>query len=111
MRTWGDDTLDYFALRRDKNYFFSADGRSLIAYIYVRGTAMAAGDPIGPKEDTARTVDESCTSAPDGAGGRRSSPCAKRTARSTEARGMHVIYLGDEAIVVLPRVQRWRIPR
>ena len=48
VRTWGDDTLDYFALRRDKNYFFSADGRSLIAYLYVRGVAMVAGDPVGP---------------------------------------------------------------
>ena len=55
---WGDDTLDYFALRRDKNYFFSDDGRSLIAYVYVRGTAMVAADPIGPPEDTAKTLDE-----------------------------------------------------
>ena len=54
VRAWGDDTLDYFALRRDKNYFFSADGQSLIAYLYVRGTAMVAADPIGPPEDTAR---------------------------------------------------------
>ncbi len=58
MRAWGADTLDYFALRRDKNYFFSADGQSLIAYLYVRGTAMVAADPIGPPEDTARTLDE-----------------------------------------------------
>ena len=48
VRTWGDDTLDYFALRRDKNYYFSDDGRSLIAYLYVRGVAMVAGDPVGP---------------------------------------------------------------
>ena len=61
VRAWGDDTLDYFALRRDKNYYFSDDGRSLVAYVYVRGTAMVAGDPIGPPEDTARTVDEFLT--------------------------------------------------
>jgi lysylphosphatidylglycerol synthetase-like protein (DUF2156 family) len=58
VRQWGDDTLDYFALRRDKNYFFSRDGKSLIAYLYVRGTAMVAADPIGPPGDEGRALDE-----------------------------------------------------
>ncbi|HZO07686.1 MAG TPA: lysine--tRNA ligase, partial [Solirubrobacterales bacterium] len=93
VRRWGDDTLDYFALRRDKSYFFSSDGRSLIAYLYVRGTAMVAADPIGPPADTARTIDEFLTF------------CAERgwrvaffAVRESDAdlykeRGMHPIYL------------------
>ena len=101
MRRWGDDTLDYFALRRDKNYFFSADGQSLIAYLYVRGTAMVAADPIGPPGNEARTLDEFLAF------------CAERgwrvaffAVREADAdlyrdRGMHVIYLGDEAILQL----------
>ncbi|HZO06136.1 MAG TPA: phosphatidylglycerol lysyltransferase domain-containing protein, partial [Solirubrobacterales bacterium] len=99
VRRWGDDTLDYFALRRDKSYFFSSDGHSLIAYLYVRGTAMVAADPIGPPADTARTIDEFLAF------------CAERgwrvaffAVRESDAdlykeRGMHPIYLGDEAIV------------
>ena len=99
VRQWGDDTLDYFALRRDKNYFFSADGKSLIAYLYVRGTAMVAADPIGPPGDEARALDEFL------------SFCAERgwrvaffAVRESDAelyrrRGMHTIYLGDEAIL------------
>jgi lysyl-tRNA synthetase class 2 len=99
VRTWGDDTLDYFALRRDKNYYFSVDGRSLIAYIYVRGVAMVAGDPVGPPEDTARTIDEFlhfCAGR-----GWRVAFFAVREADQQiyRDRGMHVIYLGDEAIV------------
>jgi lysyl-tRNA synthetase class 2 len=99
VRTWGDDTLDYFALRRDKNYYFSADGRSLIAYLYVRGTAMVSGDPVGPPEDTARAVDEFlhfCAGR-----GWRTAFFAVREADQQiyRDRGMHVIYLGDEAIV------------
>ncbi len=95
----GDDTLDYFALRRDKNYYFSADGRSLVAYVYVRGTAMVAGDPIGPGEDTARTIDEFldfCARR-----GWRVAFFAVREATTPiyRSRGMHAIYLGDEAIV------------
>ncbi len=99
VRTWGDDTLDYFALRRDKNYYFSDDGRSLIAYLYVRGVAMVAGDPVGPPDDTARTVDEFlhfCAGR-----GWRTAFFAVREADQQiyRDRGMHVIYLGDEAIV------------
>lgn len=99
VRAWGDDTLDYFALRRDKNYYFSDDGRSLIAYVYVRGTAMVAGDPVGPPEDTARTVDEFLAFC---AGrGWRVAFFAVREADAPiyRARGMHAIYLGDEAIL------------
>ncbi len=99
VREWGDDTLDYFALRRDKNYYFSIDGRSLIAYVYVRGTAMVAGDPIGPPEDTARTIDEFLAFC---AGrGWRVGFFAVREADTEiyRARGMHAIYLGDEAIL------------
>ncbi|MGE0066359.1 MAG: lysine--tRNA ligase [Solirubrobacterales bacterium] len=99
VREWGDDTLDYFALRRDKNYFFSSDGRSLVAYLYVRGTAMVAADPIGPPEDTARTLDEFL-----GFCRERGWRVAFFAVRESDAdlyreQGMHPIYLGDEAIV------------
>jgi lysyl-tRNA synthetase, class II len=99
VHTWGDDTLDYFALRRDKNYFFSADGRSLIAYLYVRGTAMVAADPIGPPGDTGRTVDEFLAFCADH--GWRVAFFAVREADAEiyRSRGMHVVYLGDEAIL------------
>jgi len=99
VRTWGDDTLDYFALRRDKNYYFSDDGRSLVAYLYVRGVAMVAGDPVGPPEDTARTVDEFLHFCA-GRGWRTAFFAVREADRQIyRDRGMHVIYLGDEAIV------------
>jgi lysyl-tRNA synthetase, class II len=99
VRRWGDDTLDYFALRRDKNYFFSADGQSLIAYLYVRGTAMVAADPIGPPEDTGRTLDEFLAFCAER--GWRVAFFAVREADAEiyKARGMRTIYLGDEAIL------------
>ncbi len=47
VRVSGSDSLAYFALRRDKSYFFSPSGRSFLAYRVVGGTALVAGDPIG----------------------------------------------------------------
>lgn len=99
VREWGDDTLDYFALRRDKNYFFSRDGHSLVAYLYVRGTAMVAADPIRPPGDTARTIDEFLAFCAER--GWRVAFFAVREADADlyRERGLHPIYLGDEAIV------------
>ena len=50
----GHDSLAYFALRRDKSYFFSASGRSFLAYRVVGGTALVAGDPIGDRRRAPR---------------------------------------------------------
>jgi lysyl-tRNA synthetase class 2 len=99
VRAWGDDTLDYFALRRDKNYFFSADGRSMIAYLYVRSTAMVAADPIGPPGETGRTIDEFLAYCAER--GWRVAFFAVREADAElyRSRGMRVIYLGDEAVL------------
>ncbi|WP_019634063.1 bifunctional lysylphosphatidylglycerol flippase/synthetase MprF [Actinomadura atramentaria] len=43
----GSDTLAPFALRRDKSYVFSPDGRAAIGYRVLFGIAAAGGDPIG----------------------------------------------------------------
>ena len=44
----GSGTLDYFALRPDKSYFFTAAGDAMLAYAYLGGHALVAADPIGP---------------------------------------------------------------
>jgi lysyl-tRNA synthetase class 2 len=41
------DTLAPFALRHDKSYVFSPDGRAAIGYRVFLGTAVVGGDPIG----------------------------------------------------------------
>ncbi|WP_242901527.1 bifunctional lysylphosphatidylglycerol flippase/synthetase MprF [Actinomadura terrae] len=43
----GSDTLAPFALRRDKAYVFSPDGRAAIGYRVMFGMAVAGGDPVG----------------------------------------------------------------
>ena len=95
----GDDTLAYFALREDKRYFFSADGRSLVAYAWIAGYALVAGDPIGPPQDHGRTLDEFLRFCR-----RRAWRFAFLAVRDIDlplyrARGLHAVYLGDEALI------------
>ena len=47
VRTHGDDSLAFFALRRDKSWFFSPSRRSFLAYRVLGGVALVSGDPIG----------------------------------------------------------------
>lgn len=47
----GDSTVAAFALDEDVDYFFSANGRAVIAYQFESDTLLAIGDPMGPPEE------------------------------------------------------------
>jgi lysyl-tRNA synthetase, class II len=99
VHDWGDDTLAYFALRRDKYYFFSADGRAMIAFAYVRGYALVSGDPIGDPAAIPSLLDEflaECRRR-----GWRVAFLAVRESQADlyESRGFDTVYMGDEAII------------
>ena len=77
----GTDSLAYFALRRDKSYFFSPSGRSFLAYRVVGGTALVAGDPIGERQRARRADRASSSASRTRRAGASRSP-ARRTRRS-----------------------------
>ncbi len=49
VRRHGEGTLDYFALRDDKQFFFFRD--TLVAYAVYGGVALVSPDPIGPNTE------------------------------------------------------------
>ena len=51
VQSHGDDSLAFFSLRRDKNYFISPTRRSFLAYKVVAGVALVSGGPIGAGEE------------------------------------------------------------
>lgn len=50
-RTYGTNSISYFALEMGKSFFFSDSGRSFISYVLEGDVAVVAGDPIGPEEE------------------------------------------------------------
>jgi lysyl-tRNA synthetase, class II len=48
---YGNDSLSFFALRRDKSYFFSPSRRAFLAYRVVAGAALVSGDPVGDEQE------------------------------------------------------------
>jgi lysyl-tRNA synthetase len=99
VRTYGWDTLAYFALRDDKSVFFSSDGEAMIPYAYLRGHALVSADPIGAPASVDLALDEFLAYCRER--GWRAAFLAVREEEAPryEARGLRSLYLGDEAII------------
>jgi lysyl-tRNA synthetase class 2 len=96
----GRGTLDYFALRDDKQFFFHRD--SLVAYAVYGGVALLSPDPIGPEGDRSE-VFSAFRAFAESRGWTIGVMAAGEAWLSTYAEaGLHSIYLGDEAIVDCP---------
>jgi lysyl-tRNA synthetase, class II len=95
----GCDSLAWFALRRDKSYFFDAERRAFIAYRAAGGFAVVSGDPIGDAGAFGDVADGFLRHCHERAW-RVSALGVGPVGRDLwEARGLRTAYVGDEAIV------------
>ncbi|RUP85287.1 MULTISPECIES: bifunctional lysylphosphatidylglycerol synthetase/lysine--tRNA ligase LysX [unclassified Kocuria] len=95
----GEDSLGYFATRRDKSAVFSADGRACVTFRVVGQVSIASGDPVGDPavwpDAIRRWLDRAhhygllpaVTSA------------SERAARAYAEAGLSVLVMGDEAVL------------
>jgi lysyl-tRNA synthetase, class II len=96
---WGNDTLAPFALRADKDYFFSETENAFVAYKVVGGVAVVAGDPIGPAAELPLLL-ESFIEYAHSRGWRVAILGASAAYLALyQAGGLRALYHGDEAIV------------
>ncbi|NCY17221.1 MAG: DUF2156 domain-containing protein, partial [Actinobacteria bacterium] len=99
LREHGADSLDHFALRDDKLFFFSSDDRAFIAYTYLGRHALVSGDPIGAPDSCVRVIDEFLDMCAERAWGVAFLAVRESDRQLYLDRGLHTLYLGDEAIV------------
>jgi lysyl-tRNA synthetase, class II len=95
----GSDSLAYFALRRDKSYFFSPSGKSFLAYRVIGGTALIAGDPIGDDSERRELVHEFVRVAHTKGWRTAVAGASGEALADYAALGFRSIYLGDEAVI------------
>src|SRR5260370_40663858 len=57
-RTYGKNSICYFALSEEKAYFFSASRKTIISYVLEGDVAVVAGDPIGPESELVDALKE-----------------------------------------------------
>ncbi len=94
-----NDSLGYFATRRDKSVVFAPSGRAAITYRVEVGVCLASGDPIGDPRAWPQAIDawlalcQTYGWAPGNMGASSAGAKAFREA------GLNALELGDEAIL------------
>ncbi len=97
VRRHGRGTLDYFALRDDKQFFFFRD--SLVAYAVYGGVALVSPDPIGPVAERSEAFSAFRSFAEARGWTIGIMGASEEWLSIYHAAGMHYLYIGDEAIV------------
>ena len=97
VRRHGRGTLDYFALRDDKQFFFFRD--SLVAYAVYGGVALIAPDPIGPEAERTEAFSAFRAFAESRGWTIGVMGAAEDWLPIYTAAGLHHLYIGDEALV------------
>ena len=100
VERWGRGTLDYFALRDDKDWFFV--GESVVAHAVRGGVCLVSPDAIGPPGEQADAWAEFLDYAVDCGWSVAVLGASADWLPIYEASGLRAVYLGDEAIVDCP---------
>ena len=100
LELWGkDDSLGYFATRRDKSVVFAPSGRAAITYRVEVGVCLASGDPIGDPRAWPQAIEAwlaLCQSYGWTPGNMGASSAGAKAFREA---GLNALELGDEAIL------------
>jgi lysyl-tRNA synthetase class 2 len=91
------DSLDPFALREEKAFFFARGG--LLAYRTLRETAVVAGDPVGPPGSAGSIVAEFLVFAAQRGWDVVMTAVSEDVAADCRALGFRTLCIGQEAVV------------
>lgn len=101
VKRYGTGTLDYFALRDDKQWFLHRD--SLVAYAVYGGVCLVSPDPIGPISERGHVWDAFRRFCDRNGWGVGVMAAAEEWLPIYRSAGMRHLYIGDEAVVDLQR--------
>ncbi|MGW0627686.1 bifunctional lysylphosphatidylglycerol synthetase/lysine--tRNA ligase LysX [Streptomyces sp. NPDC002758] len=94
-----DDSLGYFATRRDKAVVFSPSGKAAVTYRVEAGVCLASGDPVGDREAWPHAIAAWLDVARRHAWAPAVMGASEDGARAWARAGLGALQLGDEAIV------------
>ncbi|MEU1498091.1 bifunctional lysylphosphatidylglycerol synthetase/lysine--tRNA ligase LysX [Streptomyces sp. NPDC005732] len=100
LRAYGaDDSLGYFATRRDKAVVFSPSGKAAVTYRVEAGVCLASGDPVGDREAWPHAIGAWLDLARRYAWVPAVMGASEDGARAFVRAGLGALELGDEAIL------------
>lgn len=100
LRAYGaDDSLGYFATRRDKAVVFSPSGKAAVTYRVEAGVCLASGDPVGDREAWPHAIEAWLDLARRYAWAPAAMGASEDGAKAFARAGLGALELGDEAIL------------
>ncbi|MEU3949524.1 bifunctional lysylphosphatidylglycerol synthetase/lysine--tRNA ligase LysX [Streptomyces sp. NPDC029526] len=100
LRAYGDqDSLGYFATRRDKAVVFSPSGKAAVTYRVETGVCLGSGDPVGDREAWPHAIDAWLEVARRHAWTPAVMGASEEGARAFVRAGLGALQLGDEAVL------------
>ncbi|MGW4241924.1 bifunctional lysylphosphatidylglycerol synthetase/lysine--tRNA ligase LysX [Nocardia sp. NPDC004722] len=94
-----EDSLGYFATRRDKAVVFAPNGKAALTYRVELGVCLASGDPIGQKESWSHAIDAWLRLADQYGWAPAVMGASELGATAYRRAGLSALRLGDEAIL------------
>ncbi|MFD5073773.1 bifunctional lysylphosphatidylglycerol synthetase/lysine--tRNA ligase LysX [Streptomyces sp. NPDC058371] len=94
-----DDSLGYFATRRDKAVVFSPSGKAAVTYRVEAGVCLASGDPVGDREAWPHAIGAWLDVARRYAWAPAAMGASEEGAKAFARAGLGALQLGDEAIL------------
>ncbi len=100
LELWGkNDSLGYFATRRDKSVVFAPNGRAAITYRVEAGVCLASGDPVGDPRAWPAAMAEWLALCQEYGWAPGVMGASSAAAQAFREAGLNAIELGDEAIL------------
>lgn len=96
------DSLGYFATRRDKAVVFSPSGKAAVTYRVEAGVCLASGDPVGDREAWPHAIAAWLDIARRHAWAPAVMGASEDGARAFARAGLGALQLGDEAVLRVP---------
>lgn len=94
-----EDSLGYFATRRDKAVVFAPSGKAAVTYRVELGVSLASGDPIGIREAWPQAIDAWLRQADQFGWAPAVMGASELGATAYRRAGLSALRLGDEAIL------------
>ncbi|KAA9152853.1 DUF2156 domain-containing protein, partial [Amycolatopsis acidicola] len=94
-----DDSLGYFATRRDKSVVFAPNGQAAVTYRVLGGTSIASADPIGDPESWPQAIAAWLAEAHTYGWSPGVLGASERGAKAYVRAGLKALEIGDEAVL------------
>lgn len=99
----GQDSLSYFATRREKLLIFSTDRQAAVSYRIINSVCLASGDPVGNPGSWADAIEQWKENARTYGWVPAALSVSEDGARAYANAGLSVVSMGDEAVLYTDR--------